>query len=49
MRTTNPILDEIYAIRQKLLADHKGDAFVCVKTARKLALASGRRRSEYTH
>ncbi len=49
MRTTNPILDEIYATRLKLLADHHGEVQANVEATRKRALASGRRRSEYTH
>lgn len=49
MRTTNPILDEIYATRLKRLAYHNGDVHSYVEAARNRALASGRRRSEYTH
>ena len=41
--TTNPILDEIHAIREKLLADYKGDVHAYVEAARKRALESGRR------
>jgi len=41
--TTNPILDEIHAIREKLLADHKGDVHAYIEAARKRALESGRR------
>jgi len=41
--TTNPILDEIHATRQKLLADHNGDVHAYVEAARKRALESGRR------
>jgi len=41
--TTNPILDEIHAIREKLLADHKGDVHAYIQAARKRALESGRR------
>lgn len=40
--TSNPILDEIYTIRQKLLADHNGDLHAYVEAARKRALESGR-------
>jgi len=43
MMTTNPILEEIHATRQKLLADHNGDAHAYVEAARKRALESGRR------
>ncbi len=49
MRTTNPILDEIYATRLKLLIDHSEDERANVEATRKRALASGRRRSEYSH
>ena len=41
--TTNPILDEIHAIREELLADHNGDLHAYVEAARKRALESGRR------
>ena len=41
--TTNPILDEIHAIREKLLADHNGNVHAYVEAARKRALESGRR------
>ena len=41
--TTNPILDEIHATREKLLADHNGDLHAYVEAARKRALESGRR------
>ena len=37
----NPILEEIYAAREKLLADHKGNTSDYVKAARERALASG--------
>lgn len=39
----NPILEEIYAARDKLLADYKGDVHAYVQDARQRALASGRR------
>lgn len=39
---TNPILDEIYATREKLLAEHGGDLHAYVESARKRALESGR-------
>ena len=38
----NPILEEIYAARNKLLADCKGDVHAYVQGARQRALASGR-------
>jgi hypothetical protein len=38
----NPILDEIYAAREALLAEHKGDIHAYVADARRRALASGR-------
>ncbi len=38
----NPILEEIYAARDQLLADHKGDVHAYVQDARQRALASGR-------
>ena len=38
----NPILEEIYAARDKLLADCKGDVHAYVQGARDRALASGR-------
>ena len=38
----NPILDEIYAARDALLADYKGDVHAYVQDARRRALASGR-------
>ena len=41
--TSNPFLDEIHAIREKLLADHDGDVHAYVEAARKRALESGRR------
>jgi len=37
----NPILDEIYAARDKLLADCQGDIHAYIEDARKRALASG--------
>ena len=40
--TFNPILDEIHAIREQLLAEHGGDLHAYVEAARKRALASGR-------
>ena len=40
--TSNPILDEIHAAREKLLADHNGDLHAYVEAARKRALESGR-------
>jgi len=40
--TSNPILDEIYATREKLLAEHNGDLHAYVESARKRALESGR-------
>ncbi|MBL8872237.1 MAG: hypothetical protein JNK90_20860 [Planctomycetaceae bacterium] len=40
--TSNPILDEIHAIREKLLAEHAGDLHAYVESARKRALESGR-------
>lgn len=39
---TNPILDELHAARQKLLAEAGGDIHRYVEEARKRALASGR-------
>jgi hypothetical protein len=38
----NEILDEIYAARETLLAQHGGDVHAYVESARKRALASGR-------
>jgi hypothetical protein len=38
----NPILEEIYAARDKLLADCHGDVHAYVEAARQRALASGR-------
>ena len=38
----NPILEEIYAAREKLLAEHNGDVHAYVQDARQRALASGR-------
>ena len=38
----NPILEEIYAAREKLLADYKGNLHACVHDARQRAMASGR-------
>ena len=40
--TFNPILDEIHATREQLLAEHGGDLHAYVEAARKRALASGR-------
>ncbi len=40
--TTNPILDEIHATREMLLAEHNGDLHAYVEAARKRALESGR-------
>lgn len=40
--TSNPILDEIHATREKLLAEHNGNLHEYVEAARKRALASGR-------
>ncbi|MDA0833984.1 MAG: hypothetical protein O2955_18565 [Planctomycetota bacterium] len=40
--TTNPILEEIYAARRQLLADHSGDIHAYVQEARERALKSGR-------
>ncbi len=40
--TSNPILDEIHATREKLLAEHDGDLHAYVEAARKRALESGR-------
>lgn len=42
MNTHNPILEEIYAIREKLLADCDDDMHRYVEEARQRALASGR-------
>ena len=38
----NPVLEEIYAARDKLLADCNGDVHAYVEEARQRALASGR-------
>jgi hypothetical protein len=38
----NPILEEIYAARDMLLAEHNGDIHAYVLDARQRALASGR-------
>jgi hypothetical protein len=38
----NPLLDEIYAARDALLAEHNGDIHAYVADARQRALASGR-------
>lgn len=38
----NPILEEIYAVRETLLAEHQGDIRAYVQAARQRALASGR-------
>jgi hypothetical protein len=40
--TSNPILDEIYAARENLLAEYNGDLHAYVEAARKRALSSGR-------
>ena len=40
--SSNPILDEIYAAREKLLADVGGDLHAYIEGARTRALASGR-------
>lgn len=40
--STNPILDEIHATRERLLADDNGDLHAYVEAARKRALESGR-------
>ena len=40
--TSNPILDEIHATREKLLTEHGGDLHAYVEAARKRALESGR-------
>ena len=40
--TSNPILDEIHATRQQLLAEHNGDLHAYVEAARKRAIESGR-------
>jgi len=37
----NPILEEIYAAREKLLAECRGDVHAYVENARERALASG--------
>jgi len=42
MTTHNPILEEIYSAREKLLADFKGDVHAYVEDARQRALTSGR-------
>lgn len=41
--TNNPILEEIYAAREKFLADAGGDLGEYVKQARARALASGKK------
>jgi len=38
----NPILEEIYAARELLLAEYKGDVHAYIQAARERALASGR-------
>lgn len=40
--THNPILEEIYAARERLLAKFDGDLHAYVEDARQRALASGR-------
>ena len=42
MTTRNPILEEIYSAREKLLMDFKGDIHAYIQDARLRALASGR-------
>jgi len=42
MMKRNLILEEIYAARDKLLADYNGDVHASVLAARERALASGR-------
>ena len=42
MTTRNPILEEIYSAREKLLADFEGDVHAYIQDARQRALASGR-------
>ena len=37
----NPILDEIYATRELLLAEYNGDVHAYIQDARQRALASG--------
>ncbi|NOY30222.1 MAG: hypothetical protein GXP28_08595 [Planctomycetes bacterium] len=44
----NEILEEIYATRDALLAEHGGDVHAYVESARKRALASGRPIAEST-
>jgi hypothetical protein len=39
---SNPILDEIHATREQLLAEHNGDLHAYVEAARKRASESGR-------
>lgn len=46
--TSNPILDELHATRQKLLAEAGGDLHRYLEEARKRALASGRTIAEPT-
>lgn len=46
--TSNPILDELHATRQKLLAEAGGDLHRYVEEAKKRALASGRTIAERT-
>jgi len=38
----NPILEEVYAARAKLLAEYNGDVHSYIEAARERALASGR-------
>ncbi len=40
--TTNPVLDELYAAREKLLADAGGDAHKYLEGVRERERASGR-------
>jgi len=42
MMARNEILDEIYAVREALLADHGGDLHAYIEAARDRALESGR-------
>jgi hypothetical protein len=42
MMTSNPILEELYAIREKLLADAGGDVQEYLAGVRERELASGR-------
>ena len=42
MTPRNPILEEIYAARKRLLAEFKGDVHAYIEDARQRALALGR-------